>query len=119
MNGSPQPTINVAASLVAILLLLSGPMRDDSLQTLLATQPLHRLVFRKNGSRLRWHHWLRDLTCVIPFELAWGLRMMLLPTLAILGTAKVLASAESAIDIVRRHSYSRSIERPLSARIDI
>ena len=70
------------------------------MQTLLTAQPMDRLLFRKQGSRVRWLTWLADAICVVPLQLAWGLRILLTPTLAMLGTAMVVGNAESAVDIV-------------------
>ena len=99
-NDENQPIINVTASFFALLLLITGPVRDDALQTLLAPQPMDRLFYRKNGSRVRWWTWLGNFICVMPLQIAWGLRMMFTPTMAVLGTSLALSSCESAIDIV-------------------
>ena len=100
LNGNHQPIINVVASLIAILMLVSGPVRDDSIQTFFSAHPVDRLLFRKHGSHRRRRMWLRDLLFVTPLQLAWAVRALLTPTLAVLGTAMALASAESAVDIV-------------------
>ena len=100
VNGQSQPIINVASSFFAIVLLTTGPVREDALQTLLAAQPMDRLFYRKNGSQVRWWAWIGNVLCVVPLQIAWGLRMMFNPTLAVLGTSMVMGSCESAIDIV-------------------
>ena len=92
--------INVLASFVAVIMFVSGPVRDDTLQTLFTAQPMDRLIFRKGGSKVSRRRWVCDALCAVPLMLVWAVRMMLVPTLAVHGTAMGMASAESAVDIV-------------------
>jgi len=100
INNTPVPVVNVLASLVAIVLLACGPLRDDNLQTMTAPQPIDSLLFRKAGSTVHSHTWLKELLLVLPLQLTWVCRAVLLPTLAVVGTATGLACANSAVDIV-------------------
>ena len=83
-----------------MVLLAIGPLREDTMQTLLAPQPIDRLLFRKGSSQVDRTRWLQDALLVLPMQLAWALRCFLLPAMGALGTAFCLGCADSAVDIV-------------------
>ena len=99
-GGERQPIVNVLASFVAGVLLVIGPLHEDVMQTLIAPQPVDRLLFRKGTSRVGKTRWMQDALLVIPLQLAWALRCFLLPVCAAMGTSFALGSADSAVDIV-------------------
>ena len=70
------------------------------MQTLIAPQPVDRLLFRKGTSSVGKTRWMQDALLVIPLQLAWALRCFLLPVCAAMGTSFALGSADSAVDIV-------------------
>ena len=82
------------------MMLVSGPVRDDTVQTLFTAQPINRLIFRKGGSKLSRRRWARDILCVVPLQLAWAMRVVYMPILAAVASAYALAIVESAVDIV-------------------
>ena len=94
------PAVNFVASAIAMFLLATGPLRSDALQTFFASQPVDRLLFRKAASHVHWSRWLCDVLLAVPLQCAWLIRSVLAPTMAALGTANAMASADSAVDIV-------------------
>lgn len=88
------------ASFIAAVLLVSGPLHEDVLQTLTSPQPVDRILFRKDASSVDRSRWVRELSLVLPLQMAWALRNFFLPGCAAMGTAFALASADSAVDIV-------------------
>ena len=84
----------------AQLLLASGPIREDAIQTLLSPQPVDRLLFRKHACSVPLRQWAVEVALVVPLQIAYICRSFLLPVFAVLGTAYAAAAAMSAIDIV-------------------
>lgn len=98
-----QPIVNVLASIAAAVLLVSGPLRDDLLQTLLVPPPADALFFSAPNAateRARRARLVTDAILVVPLQVAWALRCFLVPACAAMGTAFALSSADSAVDIV-------------------
>jgi hypothetical protein len=101
--GDPQsvtPVTTFSASLVAMVLLTGGPLRDDAMQTLMTPQPVDRLLFRKRGTTVSARRWLVDLLLVLPLQFAWICRSLLVPMMAAMGSSFGYAASDTALDIV-------------------
>lgn len=99
--GKDQVDTNVAATLVAIML-LAAAMKKGSEQTLLAGNPIDNILYqdltaaaKKQPLLLLW----RVLAAVF-LQLCWGVHTLFVPTLAGMGAAMAFANESNTQDIV-------------------
>ena len=81
------------------MLLTTGPMRDDDVQTMVTVQPIDRLLY-PFGPRRTAREWVVALLIFPILHLSWTLRALFNPVFLSIGTAFTLSAADSAMDIV-------------------
>ena len=97
------PIINVLASVTAVVLLAAGPVVTDYQQTLRSVQPVDCLLFdshtvfaqRYVALRLAWR-----VFAAAVMQLCWAVRVLLVPSMGLLGTAMSMTYTHSVFDIV-------------------
>lgn len=93
-SGNAVPIINVLASIIGLLLICQA-MHKDAMATLFYPPPLALLLHIRAEGVSAW----RFVSCVL-LQFAWAIRTVFLPVAAALGTANLMASADSAVDVV-------------------
>jgi hypothetical protein len=119
--GQTTTPMNCAASILAIILLCTGPLNIDDQQTLHCLQPLNHLLFAPWWKAAPFLVLWRVLVTPL-LHLLWVTRVFFLPAVAGMGTALAMSHASSAIDIVlcvledaRTHQRVRRLPLPTAA----
>lgn len=104
------PHINVYCSMIAIILLASGPLMNEDGQSLLTMQPIEYLLFDDEiWSARAWERGARGRTALLllwrvmaaaVMQLSWAARVLIVPAMGLMGTSVALAGTFSAFDIV-------------------
>jgi hypothetical protein len=100
IGGGATSPVNCAASILAIILLCTGPLNIDDQQTLLTLHPLNHLLFAPWWSAAPALLVLWRILVTPLLQLLWVTRALFLPVVAGMGTALAMSHSESAVDIV-------------------
>ena len=99
LEGDAQPTVNVVASLVAIVMLGVIELRREDVQTLRSVPPFERLIVHSLRTDVPIAMKIREALYVVPVQICWAVRAYFVPAMGVLGSAINFASSNTATDM--------------------